>query len=52
LVGLPGDLGGMTLFTGGVGAESKSVESAKALMKNLTGPEAAPNYKAKGFETE
>jgi molybdate transport system substrate-binding protein len=53
LVGpLPGDLGGMTLFTGGVGAESRSAEAAKGLIKFLSGPEAAPNFKAKGFEAE
>lgn len=53
LVGpLPGDLGGMTLFTGGIGAESRSAEAAKGLIKFLTGPEATPNFKAKGFEAE
>jgi molybdate transport system substrate-binding protein len=51
LVGpLPGELGTMTLFTGGIGAESQSVEAAKALIEFLTGPEAAPSFKAKGFE--
>jgi molybdate transport system substrate-binding protein len=51
LVGpLPGDLGTMTLFTGGIGAESQSVSAVKALVEFLTGPEAAPSFKAKGFE--
>lgn len=50
LVGpLPGDLGTMTLFTGGIGAESQSVPAVKALIEFLTGPEAAPEFKAKGF---
>jgi molybdate transport system substrate-binding protein len=51
LVGpLPGELGTMTLFTGGIGAESKDVSAAKALIEFLTGPEAAPEFKAKGFQ--
>jgi molybdate transport system substrate-binding protein len=51
LVGpLPDDLGTMTLFTGGIGAESGSVPAVKALIEFLTGPEAAPSFKAKGFE--
>jgi molybdate transport system substrate-binding protein len=51
LVGpLPGELAVMTLFTGGIGAESQSVAAAKALIEFLTGPEAAANFKAKGFE--
>ena len=51
LVGpLPGELGTMTLFTGGIGAESQAVPAVKALIEFLTGPEAAPNFKAKGFE--
>ena len=53
LVGpLPGDLGSMTLFTGGIGVESKSVEPAKTLIKFLTGPDAAPSFKAKGFQPD
>jgi molybdate transport system substrate-binding protein len=53
LVGpLPGDLGTMTLFTGGIGAESQSVPAVKALIEFLTGPEAAPSLKAKGFQPE
>jgi molybdate transport system substrate-binding protein len=53
LVGpLPGDLGSMPLFTGGIGAESKSLEPGKTLIKFLTGPDAAPSFKSKGFEAE
>jgi len=51
LVGpLPGDLGTMTLFTGGIGAESGSAPAAKAAIEFLTGPDAAARFKAKGFE--
>ena len=51
LVGpLPGELAVMTLFTGGIGAESQSTEAAKALIEFLTGPDAAASFKAKGFE--
>lgn len=52
LVGpLPGELGSMTLFTGGVGAETQSAAAAKAFIDFLSGPEAAPHFKAKGFQT-
>jgi molybdate transport system substrate-binding protein len=51
LVGpLPGEFATMTLFTGGISAESASVPAAKALIEFLTGPDAAPSFKAKGFE--
>jgi molybdate transport system substrate-binding protein len=51
LVGsLPGELAVMTLFTGGIGAESQSAEAAKALIEFLTGPDAAASFTAKGFE--
>jgi molybdate transport system substrate-binding protein len=51
LVGpLPGELGSLTLFTGGVGAESGSADAAKALIEFLSGPEAGPHFKTKGFE--
>jgi molybdate transport system substrate-binding protein len=51
LVGpLPGELAVLTLFTGGIGAESKSAEAAKAYIEFLTGPDAAPSLKAKGFQ--
>ena len=52
LVGpLPGELGSMTLFTGGVGAETQSAAAAKAFIDFLSGPEAAPYFKSKGFQT-
>jgi molybdate transport system substrate-binding protein len=47
---LPGELAVMTLFTGGIGAESQSVTAAKALIEFLIGPDAAASFKAKGFE--
>jgi molybdate transport system substrate-binding protein len=51
LVGpLPGELGSLTLFSGGIGAESASANAAKALIDFLAGPEAVPHFKAKGFE--
>ena len=51
LVGpLPGELASTTLFTAGIGAESQSAAAAKALIDFLRGPEAAPSFKAKGFE--
>jgi molybdate transport system substrate-binding protein len=53
LVGpLPGELAVMTLFTGGIGVESQAGPAVKALIQFLTGPEAAPSFKAKGFEAE
>jgi molybdate transport system substrate-binding protein len=53
LVGpLPGEFASMTVFTAGIGAGSKSPEAAKALIRFLTGPEAAPRFKAKGFEPQ
>ncbi len=48
---LPGELGSMTLFTGGVGADTASADAAKTLIEFLTGTEAAPHFKSKGFET-
>jgi molybdate transport system substrate-binding protein len=43
LVGpLPGELASATIFTARIGAGSKSPEAAKAFIKFLTGPEAAP----------
>jgi molybdate transport system substrate-binding protein len=51
LVGpLPGELGSVTLFTGGISAESQSAPAVKALIEFLTAPDAAANFKAKGFE--
>jgi molybdate transport system substrate-binding protein len=47
---LPGDLASTTVFAGGIGIESGSAESAKALIDFLTGPEAATTFKANGFD--
>jgi molybdate transport system substrate-binding protein len=47
---LPGEFASVTLFTAGIGAGSKSTDGAKALIHFLTGPDAAPLLKAKGFE--
>jgi molybdate transport system substrate-binding protein len=50
LVGpLPGELGSLTQFSGGIGAGSASPDAAKALIGFLTSAEAAPHFKAKGF---
>ena len=51
LVGpLPGELGSMTQFSGGIGAESASANASKALIDFLAGQEAGSQFKAKGFE--
>jgi molybdate transport system substrate-binding protein len=51
LVGpLPGEFASTTVFTGGIGAGSKSPDAAKELLKFLTGPDAAGRFEAKGFE--
>src|ERR1700754_1221073 len=51
LVGpLPGELGTMTQFSGGIGADSSSASASKALIDFLVGQEAGPRFKAKGFE--
>jgi molybdate transport system substrate-binding protein len=51
LVGpLPGEFASMTNFTAAVGAGSKQAEAAKSLIQYLTGPDAAPVLKAKGFQ--
>jgi len=49
-VPLPGELASTTVFAAAVGAESKSPAAAKALIVFLTGPQAGPTLKAKGFE--
>ncbi|HXZ02628.1 MAG TPA: molybdate ABC transporter substrate-binding protein [Stellaceae bacterium] len=46
----PGEFASLTVFAAGIGAETKSTEGAKALIHFLTGPEAAPVLKAKGFQ--
>src|SRR5689334_12281383 len=51
LVGpIPGELGSVTLFTGGVAAESQSSDAAKAFIEFLTSSDTAPKLKAKGFQ--
>jgi molybdate transport system substrate-binding protein len=51
LVGpLPGEFASVTVFTAGIGAGSKSPDSAKELLKLLTGPDATARFTAKGFE--
>ena len=51
LVGpLPGELGSMTQFSGGIAVDSASASASKALIDFLTGQEAAARFKAKGFE--
>lgn len=51
LVGpFPGELASTTVFAVAIGAESKAPAAAKALIVFLTGSEAAPTLKAKGFE--
>jgi molybdate transport system substrate-binding protein len=51
LVGpLPGELASTTIFAAAIGTESKSSEAANALVRFLTGSQAAPRLKAKGFE--
>jgi molybdate transport system substrate-binding protein len=51
LVGpLPGELGSMTQFSGGIGAESASANASKALIDFLAGPEAGLHFKRTGFE--
>ena len=47
---LPGELGSLTQFTAAIGAGSKQAEAAKSLIQFLTGPSAAPLFKAKGFQ--
>jgi molybdate transport system substrate-binding protein len=52
LVGpLPSEVQKYMNFSAGVAAGSKSPERAKALIKALTGPSAAPVFKSKGMES-
>jgi hypothetical protein len=41
----------MTLFPGGIGAEKQSAAVANAFIDFLSGPEAAPSFKSKEFQT-
>ena len=47
---LPGEFASTTVFSAAVGADSKAPAAAKALIVFLTGPQAGPTLKAKGFE--
>jgi molybdate transport system substrate-binding protein len=46
---LPGELASTTVFAAGIGAGTKSLDGAKALIQFLTGQTAAQILKAKGF---
>jgi molybdate transport system substrate-binding protein len=51
LVGpIPGELGSLTQFTGGISADSQSADAAKAFIEFLTSSDTAPKLKAKGFQ--
>ncbi len=51
LVGpLPPELQNFTVYTAGVGATARDAETAKAFVKFISGPHAAPVIKAKGME--
>lgn len=53
LVGpLPGQFASMTVFTAGIGADTKVAEAAKSLIEFLKGPAAMAVFKSKGFEPE
>ncbi len=47
---LPGHFASVTQFTAGIATVSKAPDAAKAFIKFMTGPAAAPVLKAKGFE--
>jgi molybdate transport system substrate-binding protein len=51
LVGpLPAELGSVTVFSGGIGADSHAPDAAKSLIQFLTGPVAAPVFRSQGLE--
>ena len=53
LVGpLPGQFASMTVFTAGIGADTKVAEAAKSLIEFLKGPAAMAVFKSKGFQPE
>jgi molybdate transport system substrate-binding protein len=53
LVGpLPGQFASTTVFTGGIGADTKVPEAAKSLLQFLKGPAGMAVFKSKGFEPE
>jgi len=47
---LPGEYASTTAFVAGIGASSHEQDAAKALIQFLTGPSAAPVFKARGME--
>jgi molybdate transport system substrate-binding protein len=47
---LPAELQQITIYSAGVTANAREPEAAKALIKALTAPSAAPIYKAKGLD--
>jgi molybdate transport system substrate-binding protein len=47
---LPAELQSYTVFSAGVGAAAKEVDSAKELIRYLVAPEATPAFEAKGME--
>ena len=51
LVGpLPGEIQNYTVYAAGIGASARDGEAAKALIRLLSGPEAAPVFRAKGMD--
>jgi molybdate transport system substrate-binding protein len=51
LVGpLPTEIQNYTVYAAGLGAQSKESDAAKALIKVLSGPDAAAVFKSKGME--
>ena len=49
---LPGQFASMTVFTSGIGTDTKVPEAAKSLIEFLKGPAAIAVFKSKGFEPE
>jgi molybdate transport system substrate-binding protein len=47
---LPAELQLTTIYSAGVTTSAREAEAAKALIKALTAPSAAPIYKAKGLD--
>jgi molybdate transport system substrate-binding protein len=53
LVGpLPGEFASVTMFSAGIGAGTHNADAARALIRFLAGPAAAPVFKSKGLEPE
>jgi molybdate transport system substrate-binding protein len=47
---LPSDLQQITIYSAGITASAKEADAAKALIKAMTAPSAAPIYKARGLD--